>query len=63
MPDQYAGPTRDAVRAMLDSDAEEAVVKGIAAVTLNQSLSATGLDSKLYAETRDGETVLRRISE
>lgn len=61
MQDQYASLTRDTIRSMLSSDAEEATVFGIKAQTLNQSLLSTGLDDEMYAETRNGTTVLRRI--
>ena len=61
MPDQYAGLTRDAIRSMLTADESEAVVDGIGASTLNASIRSTGLEGSLYAETRDGLTVLRKV--
>jgi len=60
MPDQYPGLTRDAIRAFLSSDADEVVVDGIQAGTLNESLASTGQGDEAYAEQRGNETVLRK---
>lgn len=61
MPEQIPGPTRAALRAFRESGDTRAVVDGINASTLNQSLRALGLDDEMYAETRGNETVLRRV--
>jgi hypothetical protein len=62
MPEQYAGPTRATLRAFAQADADAATVAGITAATLNQSIAVLGLQDRMYAEQRDDETVLRRVT-
>lgn len=61
MPEQYNGDTRSAIRTFLASGVPVAVVKGVSATTLTQSILALSLTDRLYAETRDGSTVLRLL--
>lgn len=61
MPDQFAGLTRDAIRAFRDSDESEVLVLKVSASAINASLRSTGLDDEMYAEIRNGETILRRV--
>lgn len=61
LPVQYAGPTREALRAFLASGSEFAEVPGISAETLNNSIGTQGLHNEMYAETRDERTILRRV--
>jgi hypothetical protein len=60
MPEQLPGPTRAALRAFYESSEMTAVVAGVGAETLNQSIATLGLGASMYAETRDKQTVLRR---
>jgi len=61
MPEQYASKARSAVRAFFDAGFDEAVVTGSDVSTLMASARTLGLNEQVYAELRDGETVLRRI--
>lgn len=61
MPEQFAGRTRAALRAFVASGASRAEVPDIDPGTLNASINNLGLTDSVYAETRDGTTVLRRI--
>lgn len=62
MPEQLPGRTRAAIRAFLASPSDVAVVPGVGAETLNNSLATLGLSGDVYAETRDNETVLRKVA-
>lgn len=61
MPEQLPGPTRMALRAFYESTDTRAVVEDVGAETLNQSIASLGLSGSMYAETRGGETVLRKV--
>lgn len=61
MPEQLPGPARAALRDFINSDASRAVVPDVAAETLNNSIGVLGLSDSVYAETRDEQTVLRRV--
>lgn len=62
MPEQYAGTAREVLRAFIASDAATATAPAVAASTLQASIRVLGLYSEVYAEVRDGQTVLRRIT-
>lgn len=62
MPEQYASTAREAVRAFWDAGFEVATVRGVDDSTLNSAIATLGLQESLYAETRSGETVLRRFA-
>lgn len=63
MPEQYAGKARSAVRAFVASGALTAVVPDLDAASLTNTIGSLGLHGQVYAETRDDQTVLRRVSE
>lgn len=60
MPEQYASKARAAVRAFFDAGFDVAAVRDSDSATLNSSIRTLGLEERVYAETRDGVTVLRR---
>lgn len=61
LPEQYPSATRTALRAFAESGAALAIVDDIDPGTLNVSIKTLALDHLVYAETRGGETVLRRV--
>lgn len=63
MPEQYSSLARMALRVFLASDATRAVVPDSNASVLAGSIVALGLESEVYAETQDGQAVLRRIGD
>lgn len=62
MPEQIPSYARAALRAFYESGDPRAVVHDVSANVLDQSIASLGLGSEMYAETRSGETVLRRIT-
>ena len=61
MSEQFAGPVRSALRAFAESDAATAHVPNRSASELNESIKALGLVTEMYAETRNHQTILRRL--
>lgn len=62
MPEQYDSASRRAVRAFVDAGFDVAAVPNQDVMTLSQTIRTLGLDAQVYAETRNGETILRRTS-
>lgn len=62
MPEQYSSKARAVIRAFHESGFEFAAVADSDAASLSGSLAVLGLSNEIYVETRDGETILRRVS-
>jgi hypothetical protein len=62
MPAQYPSVSRAALRAFLDSGEDAATVDGSSIAAISGSIRRLGFDSKVYAEQRSGQVVLRRVS-
>lgn len=62
MPEQYASKARATVRAFASSEFEFAAASGSDPATLAQTINTLGLADEIYVETRNGETILRKVS-
>lgn len=61
MPEQLPSASRATIRAFYTSDSQVAVVPDVEAETLNQTIGTLGLHRELFAETRNHQTVIRKV--
>ena len=60
LPEQIPSEVRKAIRVFHDSPEPSAVLFGITVTTANQSIESLGLHAQMFAETRSGQTVIRK---